>query len=109
MKRIARLRLLWAELNAEHFAGQLKPVPIRVTRSKRTYGYFNAPDNGGQPSIRISRVLADAEPHLVRDTMTHEMIHQQLHATGFIDWHAHSRPFQREHERIFGVAYVEPT
>lgn len=105
--RTAKLKALWAELNSSHFGGALASVPIRITRSRRTYGYFNAPNNGGQPSIRISVILADTEP-LVRDTMLHEMIHQQLHADGWPEWDQHGLRFQTQHERIFGQCYIEP-
>jgi len=107
MGQIAKLKLLWERLNAEHFSGGLHPVPIRVTRSRRTYGYYNGPNNGGGPSIRISKVLANTEL-LLRDTMAHEMIHQQLHEWNVPDWDGHGVAFQRIHERIFGHAYVEP-
>jgi hypothetical protein len=107
MRRIKKLHVLWAELNAAHFAGTLQAVPIRITRSRRTYGYFNGPDNGGRPSIRISTVLADTE-QLLRETMLHEMIHQRLHANGYPYWEVHGPGFQKEHVRVFGHEYSEP-
>lgn len=109
MRRIAKLRELWAQINMEHFQSRLTSITIRVTRSKRTYGYFRAPDTGGKPSICISHALAEAEPHTLHDTMTHEMIHQFLHAWGFPEWDGHGVAFQDEHTRIFGHLYVEPT
>lgn len=105
--RAARLRALWAELNVEHFDGQLTPIPIRVTRSRRTYGYFNGPNNRGSASIRISSVLADAENNL-RDTMLHEMIHQMLYEIGYEKWDEHGNIFQYHHIRLIGEPYVEP-
>lgn len=108
MKRIERLRRLWDVLNTTHFNGGLSPVPIRITRSRRTYGYFNAPDTGGQPSIRISTVLAITDD-LLRDTMLHEMIHQYLHAVGCKIWDEHGTRFQVLHHRIFGHLYEEPS
>jgi predicted SprT family Zn-dependent metalloprotease len=104
MGRIAQLRVIWNELNAAHFSGGLRPVPIRVTRSRRTYGYYT---NKGGGSIRVSKVLADT-PELARGTMGHEMIHQHLHETNVPDWDEHGPAFQRLHERIFGHQYVEP-
>ena len=111
MGRIAKLKVIWERLNAEHFGGELQAVPIRITRSRRCYGYFNAPNNGGRPSIRISTVLADTE-ELLRDTMAHEMIHQFLHSrfeTGAQDWAGHGSDFQHHNLRIFGCEYVEST
>lgn len=108
MTRTQRLQALWAKLNAEHFSGALDAVPIRITRSRRTYGYFNGPDNGGQPSIRISWKLARAEPHTLHDTMLHEMIHQDLHSVGHPGWDSHDERFQEMHQSITGALYVEP-
>lgn len=97
-------------LNDMYFEGALKPVPIRITRSVRTYGYFNAPNGGGQPSIRISVKLAKREgPDVLRDTMLHEMIHQSLHSTAHPLWDTHGEAFQFHHNRIFGTLYEEPT
>jgi hypothetical protein len=107
MKRIDQLRVIWQDLNTQYFHGRLTPVPIRITRSRRTYGYFNGPNNGGQPSIRISAVLADTE-YLLRDTMAHEMIHQALYANGVKDWDQHGDAFQSIHQAHFGHLYVEP-
>jgi predicted SprT family Zn-dependent metalloprotease len=106
MGRIAKLRVMWEQLNAEHFGGRLTPVPIRVTRSRRTYGYFNGPNNGGAASIRISVVLSNTD-QLLRETMLHEMIHQALHAVGAEDWDGHGDAFQLIHQQVFGHVYVE--
>jgi hypothetical protein len=107
MTRTQRLQNIWANLNTVHFGGKLQPVPIRITRSRRTYGYFNGPSNGGRGSIRISTVMADT-PGLIVDTILHEMIHQHLHAAAVNDWEAHGPAFQTVHERIFGHLYEEP-
>lgn len=106
MTRAKKLFVIWTELNEKHFGGRLEPVPIRVTRSRRTYGYFNAPNNGGQPSIRISTVLADTA-ELVRDTMAHEMIHQALYVAGAEDWDQHAEAFQAIHKALFNYPYIE--
>lgn len=106
MRKTARLRALWEGLNKVHFGGTLQPVAIRITRSRCTYGYFNGPDNGGQPSIRISKVLADTD-QLLRDTMLHEMIHQLLYEQQHPEWHQHGESFQQHHARVFGQGYVE--
>lgn len=105
MRRTERLRKLWSELNTAHF-GALRPVPIRITRSRNTYGYFHGPENGGSASIRISVVMADTD-QLLRDTMLHEMIHQALYEEGHPEWHLHGEAFQQHHIRIFGDTYVE--
>lgn len=101
----ARLRRMWEELNSEHFDNKLVQVPIRVTRSRNTYGYFNGPANG-QASIRISTVLA-ASDKLLRDTMLHEMIHQVLYEQKHPEWDGHGADFQKHHVRVFGHHYVE--
>ena len=106
MRKTTKLQALWAELNAAHFDGALKPVPIRITRSRCTYGYFNGPGNGGQPSIRISKVLADTA-QLLRDTLLHEMIHQRLYENGHPEWEHHGPDFQAHHVRLFDHHYVE--
>lgn len=106
MSRTAQLRALWTALNKEHFEGSLRPVPIRITRSRRTYGYFYGPNHkGGSASIRISKVMADTEK-LVRETMLHEMIHQELYELGHYLWEGHGAAFQDEHVRVFGEPYV---
>lgn len=107
MSRTRRLQALWKELNDEHFEGALTPVPIRITRSRRTYGYFHGPNNGGRASIRISTVLADTS-ELLRETLVHEMIHQKLYERRISYWNEHGGVFQAEHVRIFGVPYEEP-
>jgi len=106
MTRTAKLRALWQRLNNEHFGGRLRSVPIRITRSRRTYGYYNGPNTGGGPSIRISKVLADTDA-LLRDTMLHEMIHQALHTADAAEWNEHGDAFQILHQQIFGHVYVE--
>jgi len=106
MRRTEKLRAIWAELNAAHFGSGLHPVPVRITRSRRTYGYFNGPSNRGSASIRISTVLADTE-QLLRDTMLHEMVHQYLYEIRHPDWDQHGDAFQRHHVRVFGHAYAE--
>jgi predicted SprT family Zn-dependent metalloprotease len=106
MSRIAKLKAIWEQLNEAHFNGELTPVPIRITRSRRTYGYFNAPSNGGRPSIRISIVLADTD-ELLRETMAHEMIHQALYAKNHEHWQQHGEAFQLMHRPMFGYFYIE--
>lgn len=103
---------MWHAINRKHFNGALTPVPICITRSRRTYGYYNGPNTGGRPSIRISWALAVAEPETLENTMAHEMIHQFLHERyepGAEDWAEHGPDFQHHHRRIFGHLYVEST
>lgn len=107
MTRTQRLQNIWVAHNRHWFDSKLQPVPIRITRSRRTYGYFNGPGNGGRGSIRVSTVLADTH-QLVADTILHEMIHQYLHANRFPNWQQHGPVFQAAHERIFGHLYEEP-
>lgn len=107
MTRTQRLQKIWEAHNRQWFDGKLTPVPIRITRSRRTYGYFNGPDTGGRPSIRVSTVLADTY-QLVADTILHEMVHQYLHAEGWPDWDKHDPVFQTHHIRVFGHLYEEP-
>lgn len=106
MTRIQRLRAIWAELNRDYFAHKLSPVPIRVTRSRCTYGYFSVTEGSDAPLMRISSVMCTSDA-VIRDTMKHEMIHQALWELGDKKWHEHGEAFQREHVRIFGHHYVE--
>lgn len=108
MTKTQRLQALWAKINGEHFGGKLKALPIRITRSSRTYGYFNSPDPGGRPSIRISWRLARTEPHTLYNTMAHEMIHQALCEAKHPKWDEHGPDFQSHHVRLLGEPYVEP-
>lgn len=97
---------MWSDLNVKHFNGRLQPVPIKLTRSRRTYGYFNGKSNG-ESSIHISAALCTTD-QLMLDTMAHEMIHQSLYAVGADGWELHGDAFQILHCTIFGHAYVEP-
>lgn len=106
MTRTQRLRKMWAEINRDWFARKLTLVPIHVTRSRCTYGYFAVTESSKKPSMRVSVVLADTD-QLVYDTLKHEMIHQALWEEGRKDWHDHGEAFQTHHERIFGHRYVE--
>lgn len=74
-----RLRAWHEQLNRELFAGELRPVVIRVSRRMRArLGHYSAPGSGGDPAeIAISR------RHLRRhgwkaalETLVHEMVHQ---------------------------------
>jgi hypothetical protein len=88
-----------ARLNAEHFDGELRAVPIRVSRRmKSRLGHYTAPTNGDIGEIAISR------RHIRRHgweealhTLLHEMVHQWQHEQGHvIDHGPHFRRKARE-------------
>ena len=85
----ARLAALHAELNARHFGGALRPLPVQVSRRlKRRLGHYApaplaAGDAPGAAEIAISR------RHIRRDgweeaaqTLLHEMVHQWQDESG---------------------------
>lgn len=81
----ARLSEAHRDLNARHFGGALKEVPIRVSRRMRSrLGHYTAATPAGDPpEIAISR------SHLRRHgweetlhTLLHEMVHQWQDETG---------------------------
>lgn len=81
----ARLAEAHRDLNARHFGGTLKEVPIRVSRRMRSrLGHYTAATPAGDPpEIAISR------SHLRRHgweetlhTLLHEMVHQWQDETG---------------------------
>jgi hypothetical protein len=85
-REIAQQLAEWHErLNARHFHGRLRRVPIRVSRRmKSRLGHYTAATAGGDPAeIAISR------SHLRRHgwdealhTLLHEMVHQWQDETG---------------------------
>lgn len=90
------------EYNARHFGGQLRAVPIRVSRRMHTrLGHYTAVSGSGPAEIAISR------RHIIRHgvdealhTLLHEMIHQWQDETGQpID---HRRGF-RQKARDLGI------
>lgn len=99
--KLATLRLWWREFNDQHYAGILAPCPIRITRSRRYYGYCT-----DTPAIYLGRhhCVTDVQ---FRDTLLHEMIHQYLLQIGRPDWDEHTSVFQDEHLRLFGREYIE--
>lgn len=81
----ARLTLLHAQLNLEHFGGTLHPLEIQVSRrlARRLGHYTLRAHTGGNGEIVMSR------RHLRRDgwseaihTLLHEMVHQWQDETG---------------------------
>lgn len=89
------------ELNARHFGGQLRAIPIRVSRRMRGRlgQYSAATPHGDAAEIAISR------RHLRRDgwepaleTLLHEMVHQWQDETGLpID---HGRSFRTKAREV---------
>jgi SprT-like family len=81
----ARLTLLHAQLNLEHFDGVLEPLEILVSRRlKRRLGHYAIrAQNGGRGEIVISRghVRRDGWAEAVH-TLLHEMVHQWQDETG---------------------------
>jgi SprT-like family len=81
----ARLTLLHAQLNLEHFDGALEPLEILVSRRlKRRLGHYAMrAQNGGRGEIVISRghVRRDGWPEAIH-TLLHEMVHQWQDETG---------------------------
>jgi SprT-like family protein len=80
----ARLTEWHGRLNAEHFAGHLRAVPVRVSRRmKSRLGHYTAATTDAPGEIAISR------RHLRRHgwdegvhTLLHEMVHQWQDETG---------------------------
>ncbi|OYV70256.1 MAG: hypothetical protein B7Z72_07290 [Gemmatimonadetes bacterium 21-71-4] len=97
---VERLRAMHAALNAEHFGGTLRAVPLRVSRRmKSRLGHYVPAGTHGQVEIVISRRhirrdgWADA-----RDTLLHEMVHQWQDETGLpVD---HGAAFRRKAREV---------
>ncbi len=81
----ARLTLLHAQLNLEHFGTVLVPLEIQVSRrlARRLGHYTPRAHNGGCGEIVISRrhVRRDGWPEAIH-TLLHEMVHQWQDETG---------------------------
>ena len=96
-----RLTRHHAELNASHFGGTLRPLPVRVSRRmRRRLGHYAPASPAGDPAeIAISR------RHLRRDgwaqaleTLLHEMVHQWQDERGLpID---HGRTFRAKAREV---------
>ncbi len=100
----ARLTLLHAQLNLEHFGGTLDPLEIQVSRrlARRLGHYTLRAHTGGRGEIVISRrhVRRDGWPEAIH-TLLHEMVHQWQDETGrAVD---HGRGF-RAKCRAVGIA-----
>jgi hypothetical protein len=81
----ARLTLLHAQLNLEHFGGRLDALEILVSRrlARRLGHYTLRAHAGGRGEIVISRrhVRRDGWPEAIH-TLLHEMVHQWQDETG---------------------------
>ncbi len=81
----ARLTLLHAQLNLEHFGGTLEPLEIQVSRrlARRLGHYTLRAHAGGRGEIVISRrhLRRDGWPEAIH-TLLHEMVHQWQDETG---------------------------
>lgn|SRR6185312_11622332 len=95
----ATLERMWEELNDRFFDGSLNEIPIRLTRSKRLYGYFMPTTNSGKAVIRISGHLNKTEEDF-QDTLLHEMVHQAIHQFGLKDDADHGTVFHQIASRI---------
>jgi hypothetical protein len=82
---IAAKLTLWHErYNADHFAGSLKEVPVRVSRRmKSRLGHYSAARRGESGEIAISwRHLRRHGWEEALHTLLHEMVHQWQDETG---------------------------
>jgi len=102
MVKLRTLQIWWNEFNIQYFGGLLRPVPIRITRSRKYWGHFSDP-----PAIYIGRHLNKTNAE-TRDTLLHEMIHQYLAQLGTSESDDHGPKFQEEYLRICGKNYSEP-
>jgi hypothetical protein len=80
----AKLTTWHERFNAEHFGGQLKAVPVRVSRRMRSrLGHYTAAAKGDPGEIAISfRHLKRHGWDDALQTLLHEMVHQWQDETG---------------------------
>lgn len=97
--KIATLKRMWKDFNEKYFQGYLNEIPIRLTRSKRLYGYFEPTTNSRQAVIRISGHLNRSEEEF-RDTLLHEMVHQAMHQFRLKDDGDHGTVFHQIASKI---------
>ena len=67
-----------AQYNTERFAGQLRSIPIRISRRmKSRLGHYSPALEGSEPEIVLSRrhIRRDGWPEALH-TLLHEMVHQ---------------------------------
>jgi len=82
---LLQLEQLREQLNREHFGGDLRPIPIRVSRRMRTrLGELRLDRRSGEAvHIGISRRHARRDGWAaVRETLLHELVHQWQAETG---------------------------
>ncbi|MDE2097345.1 MAG: SprT-like domain-containing protein [Patescibacteria group bacterium] len=97
--KIRTLQKMWKELNLRFFDGSLDEIPIRLTKSRRLYGYFMPTTNSGKAVIRISGHLHKSEDEF-KDTLLHEMVHQAIHQFRLKDDGDHGTIFHQIASRI---------
>jgi hypothetical protein len=79
-----RLTRWHAKLNADHFGGSLKAIPVRVSRRMRSrLGHYSAADatDGGEIAISWRHLRRHGWDEAVH-TLLHEMVHQWQDETG---------------------------
>jgi hypothetical protein len=97
--KIKTLQALWLKLNERFFDGKLRPISIRLTRSRQLYGYYEPTTNSSQSVIRISGNLNKSSEDFY-DTLLHEMIHQYLYEQQIEDEADHGPKFKEHAERV---------
>ena len=98
----ARLAEAHARYNAEHFNGELREVPVRVSRRMRSrLGHYSAgtPDTPGEIAISFRHFRRHGWDEALH-TLLHEMVHQWQAETGLRVDHG---PTFRQKAREVGV------
>ncbi|HEY0797959.1 MAG TPA: SprT-like domain-containing protein, partial [Candidatus Baltobacteraceae bacterium] len=76
---VASLQLLFAQLNLEHFSGEIPAYRIAYNaRFTNVAGRITYKP----PLIELSRKHFERRPDALRETLLHEMIHAWLHSRG---------------------------
>jgi hypothetical protein len=100
-RMLAKLAARWQELNAQHFDGGLKEIPIHLSgRMRRRLGQLVYHRSSNAPiEIVLKRSFAHRSPWAqVDETLLHEMVHQWQAETGRpVD---HGREFRRKAREV---------
>lgn len=92
-------RRKFAEFNETCFGGELPPLPIRMSRSRRNLGMFvhprrhEGPRGRGECLLKISDCLDQSEEE-VENTIIHEMIHYYIWYKNLRDSSSHGPLFR---------------